>query len=276
MVESVKELWKICYEKRYVYRAWYNKYVSKVSIYVTWLLLHTPVTPDFVTICELFLVILASIFLFIGKLEYVFIGLLIIQFTNLLDCVDGELARYKKIQSLVGMHLEDIYHQLVSHLMFFPLAFGIFTQTSWKSVLIFGFICSIFSTSIVIPTILSTIFESKLYNISKSNYLKKKTDKKIKNRHINLQGSKLGKKLSDIYDKFKDFWSAPTNILHLTIISIIELVNMLYQFLPNYTIFYWYLAAYATVAILTQTISFIVNYRGRAVEQYYKSLFVHK
>jgi len=275
MVESVGELWGICYEKQYVYRAWFNKYVSKFSIYLTWLLLHTPITPNQVTIIELVLVILSSAFFIFGKLQYIFIGFLILQFTNLLDCVDGEIARYRKKSSLVGAHLENIYHQLISYLMFFPLAFGIFLYTSWKSVLIFGFLCSIFSKSIIIPNMFTTIIESRLRNNNPIKNLKRKNIK-TKTSDINLQGTDTGKRLSELYDKFKDFWAAPTNIVHLTIISIIELVNQHYEFMPSYILFYWYLVVYSIVIIMIQITSFVVHYKGRAAEQYYKSLFGEK
>ncbi len=272
MVESIKELWKICYERQYVYRAWYNKYVSKVSIYVTWLLLHTPVTPNQVTIFEFFLVILGSIFLFLGKIEYIFIGMLIIQFTNLLDCVDGGIARYRKKSSLVGLHLEEVYHHLVSHLIFFPLAFGIFLQTGWKSVLIFGFICSIFSKSIIMPTMFSSIIMSRLSDNTPKHL--KQNSKRSSNK-INLQGSDIGKKLSDMYDRFKYLWAVPTNV-NLTIISIIELINKNYSFVQNYALFYWFLVIYSIAVILMQVISFVVQYRGRAAENYYRRLFTNK
>ena len=132
MVESIGELRKICYDSPYAYRVWYNKYVSKLSIYVTWLLLHTKIEANHVTIIEYFLIFISSAFLFFGKLNYILIGIMIIQFSNLLDCVDGEIARYRKKSSLTGVSLENIYHELVSYFMFFPLAFGVFLQTGWK------------------------------------------------------------------------------------------------------------------------------------------------
>ncbi|MBI2654832.1 CDP-alcohol phosphatidyltransferase family protein [Candidatus Woesearchaeota archaeon] len=273
MVESIKQLRIICYDSPYAYRVWFNKYVSKLSIYVTWLLLHTKIEANHVTIIEFFLVFLSSIFLFFGKLSCIFAGIMIIQFTNLLDCVDGEIARYRKKSSLTGVHLENIYHELVSYLMFFPLAFGVFLQTGWKSVLIFGFLCSVFSKSVVIPSMLSAVVNSKLHGDAALDRIKSRHIKNVGRKSVNLQGSDTGKKLNDIYNKFKDFWAAPTNILHLTVISIIELINLHYNFMPSYILFYWYLLIYAVGAILKQVVSFLVHYKGRAAEQHYKALF---
>lgn len=268
---TINELWKICYEGQNVYRPWYNKYVSNVSIYFTWLLIHTPITANQVTIAELILVILSSIFFFLGKLEHIFVGLLIIQVTNMLDCVDGEIARYRKMPSLTGAYLENIYHQLVSYLMFFPLAFGVYIHTGWESILVFGFLCSIFSKSIAIPNIYATVIEKRLSGKSLPSSMgqnKKSAD--------NLQGTKTGKRLSDLYDKFKDFWAWPTNILHLTAIVIVELVNKYSPFMPSYYLFYWYFVAYTTAVVSIQLTSFAVHYKGKAAEQYYKALFYKK
>lgn len=269
MVESIKEVKKICYSSEYIYRAWYNKYVSKLSIYVTWLLLHTRITANQVTISEYFLIIFGSVFLFMGKLEYIFVGLMIYQLTNLLDCVDGEIARYRKAPSLVGVHLEYIYHQIISHFMFFPLAFGVFIHTGWTSILILGFLCSIFSKSVVQPNMFSAICESQLGKITPLSYLK---NKEVGNGG-NLQGSKKGKKLSDFYDNFKDFWAAPTNLLQLTIISILELFNQSYHLFPPYTLFYVYFGVYAFAVTGIQLTSLIVHYKGKAIENYYLALF---
>ena len=57
------------------------------------------------------------------------------------------------------------------------------------------------------------------------------------------------------------------------IISIIELINLHYNFMPSYILFYWYLLIYAVGAILKQVVSFLVHYKGRAAEQHYKALF---
>jgi len=272
MVESVKELRKICYGKG-VYRPWFNKYVSKISIYVTWMLLRTPVTANQVTIFEYFLLFLGAIFLFFGNLEYIFIGLLIIHFTNLLDVVDGDIARYRKKSSLTGVHLEAIYDQLLAYFVFFPLAFGIFLQTGSKAILVVGFLCATFAKSIVMPAMYDAIVNSRLKGRS---YLKQKTNKEVKSSPVNLQGSGTGKRINDIYDRFKDFWEMPNNILILAIISFIELINQYSPFMTNYTLFYWYLVIYATAAVFKQIVSFIVQYKGNAVDQYYKVLFNDK
>ena len=273
MTLSVKELWNLCYGNQKVYRAWYNKYVSKVSIYFTWLLIHTNITANQVTIISYFFVIIASIFFFTGSLWNIFIGIMIIQFTNMLDCVDGELARYRKESSLLGAHLEDIYHSLVWYLMFFPLAFGIFLKTGWEYILIFGFLCSAFSHSVIIPAMESSIIKGKLGNAKHLEGLLKKNKSNSEKERTNLKGSKVGQKLSDLYDKFSAFWAAPTNIIHVTVISIVELINMHYKFMPGYFLFYWYLAVYSVVSIMIQIVSFVVHYKGRAVEHYFRELF---
>tara|TARA_B100000315_G_C14369664_1_gene492374 strand:- start:103 stop:813 length:711 start_codon:yes stop_codon:yes gene_type:complete len=234
------------------------------------MLLHTPITANQVTIFEYFLLPLGAIFLFFGNLEYIFIGLLIIHFTNLLDVVDGDIARYRKKTSLTGAHLEAIFDQLLAYFIYFPLAFGIFLQTGSKAILVVGFLCAAFAKSIIIPTMYQAVIASGLKSHS---YQKQKSSKEAKSSSVNLQGSKMGKRINDIYEKFKDFWATPNVILILTIISIIELVNQYSPFMISYTLFYWYLVIFAVAAVFKQVLSFIVHYQGKATEQYYKALF---
>lgn len=274
MVKSIKELRKICYADPDIYRPWYNKhYVSKVSVPVTWLLVHTPITPNQVSIIEFFLVILSALFLFSGKPWNILIALLILQLANLLDCVDGEIARYKKKTSLTGAHLEAIFDQLLTYFIFFPLAFGIFLQTGSKAILIVGFLCATFAKSIIMPAIYQTVI---IHRLRGRAYPKQKGNKEVKSISINLQGGETGNSINNIYDKFKDFWATPNVILILTIISIIELVNQYSPFMASYTLFYWYLTIFAITVVFKQIISFIVHYRGKATERYYKTLFENK
>ncbi|MBS3109539.1 CDP-alcohol phosphatidyltransferase family protein [Candidatus Woesearchaeota archaeon] len=276
MVESPKELRRICYHGHKVFRPWYNKHFSnKVSIYVTWLLLHTGITPNQVSLLEIFLVITGAIFMFTGSLLNILVGILIIHFTVILDCCDGEIARYRSMSSKSGMFLEDFYHAMVSHLMFFAVAFGAYIKTGWTSVLIFGFLASVFSKSIVIETIFSTVMKIKLEEKVSNEKKGKSKLGKASAKQINLQGSSAGKSLSDLYSKLLNFWGDPAHIVYLTIISIIEYANWMNgsRYFMSYSVFYWFIVAYGAGSVVKQIISFVVHYNGKAVEQYYKSVF---
>ncbi|MCH7772575.1 MAG: hypothetical protein IIA49_16425 [Bacteroidetes bacterium] len=87
------------------------------------------------------------------------------------------------------------------------------------------------------------------------SYSKQKTNKEVESSSVNLQGSKIGKRINGVYNKFKDFWATPNIVIILTIISIIELVNQYSSFIANYTLFYWYMVIFAATVVFKQIVS---------------------
>ena len=278
MVQSIKELKKICYANSKHKRPLYMELVTmKLSIYVTKLLLYTPIKADQVTISMMFLSILGSVLLAFGTLKSMLMGILILHFTIILDNVNGEIARYRKEGNMVGSFLEFLYHEITASLIFFSLAYGIFLHTGYKSVLVFGFLSSIFSRSVV----LSIIQLAALKNALRDNIQKRK-EKLRKLIHLigkpNIEGgsTETGQKLYKTYDIIKDLWGHPFNIVHINIIIVLEILNYHYRFLPMYFMSYWYLVIYGVISVIVQIISFIIHYRGKTVYHYYVALFNEK
>lgn len=278
MVETIKELRRICYENSKGKRPLYMELVTmRISIYVTKLLLYTPIKADHVTISMILLSIFGSVLMAFGTLNLMLIGILIIHFTLVLDNVNGEIARYKKQGNMTGTFLEFLYHDATIALIFFSAAYGVFLQTGSKSVLIFGFLASIFSRAVV----LSIIKLAALKNAVRDDEAKRK--EKLKKcisavGKANLKGGSTdtGKKLYAIYDYIKEIWGHPFNIVHINILVLLEIVNSYYKFLPGYSMLYWYLVLYGTVSVIIQISSFIVHYRGKTVYHYYMALLGKK
>ena len=275
MVESAKELREICYANSKGKRPMYMEmFTMKISIYVTKLLLYTPIKADHVTISMMLLSIIGSALLATGALNYMLIGILIIHFTIILDNVNGEIARYRKEGNMTGTFLEFFYHEITATLLFFSAAYGVFLQTGSKSVLIFGFLASSFSKSVVI----SIIQLAALKNALRDDW-KKRAEKVKKSLALigsaNLEGgsTKTGTKLYIFYNYLKEFWGHPFNIVHVNILIILEIINSHYSFIPAYSMLYWYLAVYGTASVIQQVMSFIVHYKGKSVHHYYVKLF---
>lgn len=276
MAESVKELRKICYAGSKVKRPLYMElFTMKVSIYITKLLLYTPISADLVTISMILLVTLGSIIMAFGSLKFLLIGILIIHFTVVLDNVNGEVARYRKEGSMVGTFLEQFYHGVSTPLIFFFLSYGVFFKTGYKSVLIFGFLCAIFSKSIVLPAIYSAVVKNAVRDSEKGNRNKKLKKYTSLTGKVNLEGggTRTGTRLYRTYDYIREFLSTPFNIAHINIIVLLEILNVYYNFLPKYFLIYWYLVIYGIISVVTQIMSFIVHYKGKTVYHYYVSLF---
>ena len=277
MVESVKDLKEICYKESKGRRPLYMEWVTmKISIYVTKLILYTPIGADQVTIVMVLLAILGSIFMGFGTLKLILIGILIIHFTVILDNVNGEVARYRKEGSMTGTFLEQYYHELSVPLIFFSLGFGIFLQTGYKSAVLFGFLCGIFSRSTVLSALKSAVVKNAIRD-RKNNKVDEKLKKyySITGKSPNVEGgsTETGAKLYHTYDFIREFWSAPFNIVHINILVVLEILNKHYwNVLPQYSMIYWYLAVYGSISVLIQIISFIVHYKGNIIYHYYVAM----
>jgi len=278
MVESIKELRKICYAGSKDKRPLYMELVTmKISIYVTKLLLYTPIHANQVTILTILFIILGSGMMISGSLWIMFIGITLIHLTIILDNVDGEIARYRKEASLTGLFIDEFYHTITIPLVFFSFSYGIFLNTEWKSTIIFGFLCAIFAAPIVLNSIKTAVIKKELDRLkSKEGMLPKKYI--LLKEKINLKGgsTKLGSKLYSTFDVIKEFLRFPFNIAHIHIILIIELINNYYNFMPEFLLSSIYLIVYGSISVLVQLISFIVHYKGRTIFHYYNALFNKK
>ncbi|RVX47421.1 CDP-alcohol phosphatidyltransferase-like enzyme [Nonomuraea polychroma] len=83
-------------------------YMRRLSIYVTWLMTKTPVTPNQLTWVMTLAGIAAGVVLALPGLWAVVAAALLVQVYLLLDCSDGELARWTGKTSLVGVYLDRV------------------------------------------------------------------------------------------------------------------------------------------------------------------------
>lgn len=272
MVESIKELRKICQTKK---QPMYMELVSmKISIYITKALLYTKISADYVTISMIVLLIAGSALMALGSLWAILAGILLIHFTVILDNVNGEVARYKKEDGVIGTFLEQVYHNLAVPFLFFGLAFGVFLKTDLKSVLVFGFLASIFGLPIVLKSIKDAIIDERSAEMRKGIKPKKTAIK----GELNIGGgsSDSGKALYKIYSNLRAFWVYPANIVHITMLAIVEIINAKYGFAQDYIFFALYIYMYGAVSSIIQTAAFIVNYKGKTVDHYYQFFFGSK
>ena len=109
-IKQRKDTWGYCYLRR------------GLSIYVTRLLISTGIRPDQITFLMLAFGVLSAVAIFFG---WIFLGFLFIYLNILLDAVDGELARYKKVFSLRGAYLDGINHIAVPGLFFLAVTFWV-------------------------------------------------------------------------------------------------------------------------------------------------------
>jgi phosphatidylglycerophosphate synthase len=112
---------------------WAGKlYMRRVSPFVTRLLLKTPLTPNAVTWLMIAVGIAAAGVLSLPGLVPAIGALLLIQTQLLLDCVDGEMARWLDRRSPVGVYLDRLGHYLTETAL--PIALGIRADGGWDEI----------------------------------------------------------------------------------------------------------------------------------------------
>ncbi len=182
MVESIKELRKICQqpppELPFLTKI-YNRTVKFLSIYMTKILIYTPITANQLNFI-MFIMALVGIFLLsTADYFYVILGVIILHFEAFLDAVDGEIARYRKQQSPLGAFIDQLINSPIESLAFLAITINVYRTNSSLSVIIFGFLASIFMIltgvikkfkhEVVFMEILKFLKQSKQYNSIDNN-----------------------------------------------------------------------------------------------------------
>ncbi|MET8156107.1 CDP-alcohol phosphatidyltransferase family protein [Sphaerisporangium sp. NPDC005289] len=114
-------------------------YMRKLSIYVTWALARTPISPNQVTGLMIVSGLLAGVVLALPGLWAAIAAAVLIQVYLLLDCSDGELARWTHRTSITGVYLDRVGHYFAEAALLIGLGFRASeTLPDWYTVLGFA------------------------------------------------------------------------------------------------------------------------------------------
>ncbi len=134
MVESIKDLRKIVQKKKK--EVYYLRYSRIFSIYITKLFLYTPITPNQATLLGILITITGSLLL-LADFPYPVLGGFFLILGLIFDCVDGEIARYRKSSSLKGAFIDDLSFYLIETLPFATLTlYALYTYNNYIFVLL--------------------------------------------------------------------------------------------------------------------------------------------
>jgi phosphatidylglycerophosphate synthase len=104
-------------------------YIRRLSPYLTRLLLRTSITPNGVTWLMILSGLAAAAVLSVPGVVTAVAAVLLIQLQILLDCSDGELARWLQRSSPAGIYLDRIGHWLTEAAL--PIALGVRADGGW-------------------------------------------------------------------------------------------------------------------------------------------------
>ncbi|GII00873.1 CDP-alcohol phosphatidyltransferase family protein [Planobispora takensis] len=98
-------------------------YMRKLSIYVTWFLAKTPITPNQATWLMILCGLAAGGVMALPGLWAAVGAALLVQLYLLLDCSDGELARWTRRTSITGVYLDRVGHYFAEAALLIGLGF---------------------------------------------------------------------------------------------------------------------------------------------------------
>jgi CDP-alcohol phosphatidyltransferase/Family of unknown function (DUF5941) len=98
--------------------------LRKFSKLFTWAAVRLRMTPNQVTLISFAIGLLSAYEFSRGNFWSTFIGAVLLQLSIIVDCVDGELARYTRQFSALGAWLDAITDRIKEYLVFFALAYG--------------------------------------------------------------------------------------------------------------------------------------------------------
>ena len=151
---KVKEIQKICWdiswqseEYKHDMMNWERIYFTrKISIWITFFLRNSTISPNQVTALWVLLGIFGS-FLLIFNIYWVsFFSFFLLFLSWILDNVDGELARHKKQFSIAGNFLDMVGHDIIFPVLFCCLTFSAVLQNQSNVTVFFGLLAAALAT----------------------------------------------------------------------------------------------------------------------------------
>ena len=252
MVESLKELSAKCQKPRYkeVGNWMVRNILRDAALPMTWLLLHTPVTANQVTLFSIFIGIFSAIFFALPGPGFFLAAGLFLQFWYYLDHVDGQIARYRGTACLTGRFFDFVTHHLIHALILFPLGLYCYHKTGNFIFVIWGFIGT-----------LGTVMFNLIYDVQYKTFFEKiELQKNLQIRKSNAATSSTQKDsasaIKKIYAAFHKAHEIHVMMNILTLAAILQLTPLFkgIDFRVLLFLFYGLLAPFLAV---TKTAHFI-------------------
>ncbi len=259
---------------------WYAKHViRKVSIYITWLLLHTPLSANQATAIQALLGIAGAVLLAFGGYKWSLLALFLIQLGYVFDCVDGEIARYRKKPTVNGIFLDSLNHALVIPAMFLGLSIFSYYLVDEVWVLLVGLILAIVSANPVKKAVLSTLF----YMLERRENPKYKYENLVQdvgknNFNINARPPES----NDLPEQNKSFKNAvlaiakdiseyPTSMNIITLVVLADFMINHYSAWGGYPLSLLLMASYTVFLTFKEAFFLLKVYRNRKIEKKFLS-----
>lgn len=143
----ISKLRQICQRTKeghggYFYSDWTEYLPRCLSIYVTAALVRTPIKPNQITVANLLFSISAIVVLWPMRAWSYALYVLLLFVVAVVDCCDGEIARFKDLRSKSGLYLDISEATISRSLMFTALGVFFYLHSHSLWVLVSGFLAA--------------------------------------------------------------------------------------------------------------------------------------
>ena len=110
---------------------WWSSFVtSPLAIFANWIVIDWKwLTPNLITLFSLVVALLSAVLIIIGGQVNFYIAAGLINISHILDCMDGQMARYRGTPSRVGNYFDKVTDFIQIFLWFSAIAYAAFLQT---------------------------------------------------------------------------------------------------------------------------------------------------
>jgi len=158
------------------------------------------ITPNIISLFSFFLYILGCLFIFINIPYHLYYTAILLPIAYIGDCLDGQLARTKKLYSNIGNYLDKVVDVLKIYIITISLAYSVYVTTNNTLYIFLGFTACFFFNFryyIKLETIISQFNQD-------SQYLVKSSERR---QELYLMKQREYEKLSATFlGKIKLFW----------------------------------------------------------------------
>jgi len=110
---------------------WWSSFVTApLAILLSYLVVDIKwLTPNKITLFSFITALVSVVFIIMGGLVNFIIAAILIQFSHILDCMDGQIARYRKLSSKSGSYFDKLTDQIQVILWFGAIGYAAYSQT---------------------------------------------------------------------------------------------------------------------------------------------------
>ena len=219
-----------------------GRFYRPFSLRLSWILYRTKITPNFVTVMQIIIGLLSCLFISVNlSKEAMLLGVVVLHFAYLLDCVDGEIARAKQMDSLEGLFLDKFAHAITmpSIFMAVTLHYSEFAMNYSFPLLVISFfssLCTFNPVNRLITSIVQQLMTKKQFKqYDLEQYQKNKSTKNEKGvielfedeLFIPTKKKTLKKIIKSNLFKFgKQFFRHVTYLFYVTVLVFLEFINI--------------------------------------------------